>query len=295
MRDKKTKFKSVKEVNAAAGVKIICPLEEQILSGMAFETCSKDSIDEVSKKLQEQVSDIFINTDSEGIIAKADSIGGLEALVKLLKGHDIKIRKASIGNITKKDIIDAESSSNKFLQVILGFNVSLDGNPDKAKIITSDIIYRIIENYEDWIKDVKKEIEEKEVNKLIRPSKIEILQNCIFRQSNPCIFGVEVLSGEIKTGTHLMNKNGDRLSSIKSINIQKESVSSAEKGKQVAISCQGITAGRQINENDILYSSIPESDFRELKRLKKYLSNDEISTLKEIVEIKRRKNPVWGI
>jgi len=85
MRDKKTKFKSVKEVHAAAGVKIVCPLQEQVLSGMAFETCNKESINEVSNKLQEQVSDIFINTDSDGIIAKADSIGGLEALFKLLK------------------------------------------------------------------------------------------------------------------------------------------------------------------------------------------------------------------
>ena len=295
MRDKKTKFKSVKEVHAAAGVKIVCPLQEQVLSGMAFETCNKESINEVSNKLQEQVSDIFINTDSDGIIAKADSIGGLEALVKLLKEHNIKIRKASIRNITKKDIIDAESSKNSFLRVVLGFNVSLDGTPEKAKIITSDIIYRLIEDYEAWIKDVKKELEEKEVDKLVRPAKLEILQNCIFRQSNPCIFGVEVLSGKIKSGIPVMNKNGDRLSVIKSINIENKAVSYAEKGKQVAISCPGITAGRQINEQDILYSSISESDFRELKRLKEYLSNDEISILKEIVEIKRRKNPVWGI
>jgi hypothetical protein len=46
---------------------------------------------------------------------------------------------------------------------------------------------------------------------------------------------------------------------------------------------------------DILYSNIPEEDFRKFKQFKEYLSPDQKMVLKEIAEIKREKNPVWGI
>jgi len=53
--------------------------------------------------------------------------------------------------------------------------------------------------------------------------------------------------------------------------------------------------GRQINEGDILYSDVPESDFKDLKKLKKYLNSEEIETLKEIAKLKRKENLTWGI
>ena len=56
-----------------------------------------------------------------------------------------------------------------------------------------------------------------------------------------------------------------------------------------------ITIGRQAAEGTILFSSIPEDDFRKLKDLKQYLSKAEIELLREIAEIKRKENPVWGI
>ena len=56
-----------------------------------------------------------------------------------------------------------------------------------------------------------------------------------------------------------------------------------------------VTVGRQINEGDTLYSAVPEEDFRKLKELKKYLSQEEKEILKEIASIMREKNPVWGI
>ena len=69
----------------------------------------------------------------------------------------------------------------------------------------------------------------------------------------------------------------------------------AEQGKQLAMALDKITVGRQINEGDFLYTDIPEDDFKKLKELKKYLSKMEVDVLKEIVEIKRRENPIWGV
>jgi translation initiation factor 5B len=56
-----------------------------------------------------------------------------------------------------------------------------------------------------------------------------------------------------------------------------------------------VTVGRQINEGDILYSYIPEEDFKKLKELKKYLSDDEKEVLRHIAKVMRKDNPVWGV
>ena len=208
------------------------------------------------------------------------------------------IRKASIGNITKKDYTEAESNYEKdpLISVILGFNVAdesgvSDGN---VKILTNDIIYRLVLDFEEWQEGAKKSEEEKKLDKLVRPAKLEILHNCIFRQSNPCIAGVEVMVGTIKIGTPVM-KDGRYLADVKSMQADKESVQKLEKGKQAAVSLPHVTAGRQINEGDIIYSDIPEDDFRQMKKLTQFLSKDEVSVLKEIAEIHRKENPVWGV
>ena len=57
----------------------------------------------------------------------------------------------------------------------------------------------------------------------------------------------------------------------------------------------GVTIGRQVKEGDFLYTDIPEEHFKKLKELKKHLSKRELEVLKEIAEIKRNDNPVWGV
>ncbi len=49
------------------------------------------------------------------------------------------------------------------------------------------------------------------------------------------------------------------------------------------------------DEETILYSSIHEEHFRKFKEMKKLLSQEEIAVLKEVAEIMRRKNPMWGV
>ncbi len=300
MRDQKTKFQSMKQVVAAAGVRIAAPNIEEVVAGMPFMSVTEQKqADEAAVELQKEVSEIMIHTDKEGIVVKADTIGSLEALVKLLKDKGIRIRKATVGNITKKDITDAESNYEKdpLESAILGFNVELDKDVknERVKIITSNIIYKIIDEYEKWSVDESRRIEEKELEGLVRPCKIEYLHNYTFRQNNPAVIGAEVLVGEMKSGMNIMKEDGEVLTNIKEIQKNKESVKTASKKDQVAISLPGLTVGRQINEGDIFYSAIPENDFRQLKKLIKYMQKDEINLLKEIAEIMRKKNPVWGV
>ncbi|MGV8171256.1 MAG: translation initiation factor IF-2 [Candidatus Woesearchaeota archaeon] len=303
MRDRKTKFQSIKEVNAATGVRLSAPEIEDVIAGMPLISCPQNTsikdLEEYKSKIQKEVEEVLIETDKEGIVVKADTIGSLEALIKLLKDKGIQIRKANVGSITKKDIADAESNYEKepTESVILGFNINDDSGikNDKVKILTSNIIYKLIDDYDSWKGQEKKRLEQKELEGLTKPCKIEYLANYTFRASNPAIIGIEVLSGQLKVGINIMKDDGMVLASIKEIQKNKESVNILEKKEQAAASLPGVTVGRQITEGEIYYSAMPEADFRKLKTLTKYLSKEELTLMKEIAEIMRRNNPVWGV
>ncbi|MBW2982091.1 translation initiation factor IF-2 [Candidatus Woesearchaeota archaeon] len=304
MREKKTKFKPVQTATAATGVKISAPGLENTTAGMPLLSAKPETIEQAKQEVQKEVEEVLIETDKNGIIVKADTLGSLEAVDKLLKEKNITIRKAIIGNITKKDISEAESvyEEDPFKAVILGFNIDISPDAEdiakttKAKIITNAVIYKLIEDFEKWQDQERKKQEAKKLDILTRPCRLKMLgKGYIFRQSNPAVFGVEVLQGELKAGTSLMKPDGTMLKSVKSIQLEQETIEKAEKGKQVAVSVPGITIGRQIGEEEILLSDIPEEDFRKLKELKQYLSKEEIELLKEIAEIKRKHNPVWGV
>lgn len=296
MRDKKSCFTPVKKVVAATGVKISCPDIDTVLSGMPLISCSPDKIEEAKIQVQKEIETVKVKTEEKGLLIKADNIGGLEAIAHILKEKNIPIRKAKVGPISKKDFIDAEASfeSDPLHSVILGFNIPLEKSTEKVKVITSPIIYHIIEAYEEWVEKEKKRIEEESMKELFKPCKIQVLQNCIFRQSNPCIVGVEVKEGTLKQNMSMIKKDGSNCSHIKSIGSGKDNLSSAEKGKQVAIGLPGVTAGRQINEEDILYSDLNETQYRALKENRKLLKEDEVELLREIADIKRKQNPLWG-
>ena len=288
------KLKKVKKVSAAIGVKINAPDIEEVVSGMPLQVANKN-LEKIKKEIQKEVKEVLIETEKEGLVIKADSLGSLEALTDLLKKEKLKIKRASIGDITKRDIMEASSAKENLNKAVLGFNVSIAEKDKRVKIIVHDIIYRIIDEYKAWIEKEKKRLESKELENLIMPCKLRILPGCVFRQSNPAVVGVAVLDGKLKNKTPLMKEDGSKVSEIDSVQLEGENIPEAERGKEVAIALKGITVGRQIDENDILLSDVPEEDFVKLKGLKKCLNKSEIEVLKEIAAIKRKQNPVWGI
>jgi translation initiation factor 5B len=299
MRDKKTKFTSVKSVTAAMGIKVSAQNLDNVIAGMPVRVSPPNMLEQVKREIMEEVEEVFIGIDEEGLVIKADSLGSLEALTTLLKEKEIPIKRARIGNISKKDILEAEANIEKepYLAAILGFNIEdrSEIKQDHVKIITSDVIYHILDSYESWKEEKRKEEEEKELKGMQKPFKIKILEGYIFRQSNPAVVGVEVLEGEMHSNSSVMNKDGTELTRVKGLQENKKNVDKAERGKQVATSMDHVTIGRQIHENDILYSVITEDEFRRYKELKRLLTPEQKELLKEIGEIKRRDNPVWGV
>ncbi|HLC56118.1 MAG TPA: translation initiation factor IF-2 [Candidatus Nanoarchaeia archaeon] len=288
-----SKTMKVERTQAVDLVNISCPDLKEVYAGMPLRVAN-NNIEKISKEVREEVSAVLIETTKDGIIVKADSLGSLEALISLLKENEIKIKHASIGNINKKDIQEALSSNDESDRIILAFNVKqIDKNKD-VKVINHDVIYKIIEEYDKYIYQKRKDIAKKELEKAKMPAKIYLMPGYIFRQNNPAVVGVEVLAGKIKVDMSLM-KDGKQITQVQSIQENGKAINEAERGKEVAVAFKNVTVGRQINSGDILYSYITENDFRRLKKLKQFLKDDESQALKEIAEIYRKQNPVWGV
>lgn len=293
------RYKNVSKATAATGLKLHLTEKEGIVPGMLFERVD-DNLDEIKESFKKQISDVM-KLDKQGIIVKADSLGSLEALITLLRQSGIKILKAGVGNIGKVDLISAKANLelNALNAVILGFNVDVEPEikPEvgNVKVLTDPVVYKLIEDLQDWRKEKQAEIERERLLGLATICKVEILSQYVFRNSNPAIFGVKVLGGKLKTNINLIDDNGEDVSKVKSLQLDKESVSEANPGDELALSLPGINFERRLSEVKYLYSNISSKQFKQFKENKDLLSAEELKILQEIADIKRRANEEWGL
>jgi len=89
-------------------------------------------------------------------------------------------------------------------------------------------------------------------------------------------------------------KNEKEVGEIKQIQNQGKNVDEAKIGDKVAISITGPTVGRQIDESDVLYTDVPSGDYKKMMQLAKFLPEHEKSIMEEILEAKRKKQPMYG-
>jgi len=291
-------FKSVQKVTAAAGVRMQFTDSSSVLAGMPFVVAKSSEIKKLEGELQKEVERSII-TDDEGIVAKADSLGSLEALIILLKKSNIKVSKVGIGSISKIDAVMASSNleQNPLDAVVVGFNVEMNEevkNEEKVKLIVNDVIYRLIEDIEKWRIEREAELKREKATALAMPSKLIVLRY-MFRQSKPAIFGVEVEGGKLRENVKLINSEGKSIDRLKGMQVKGKGVQEAKKGEEVAISLPSITYGRQVKEGDVLYTDLSEYDFKNLKGSKELLTYDEIKVLQELAEIKRKTKSTWGL
>ncbi|MFX0123022.1 MAG: translation initiation factor IF-2 [Candidatus Hodarchaeota archaeon] len=302
IRDPRKRFDSVEEAIAAVGVKLAAPNIDEAIAGSSIYVVDENDVEEAITKIKEELASILIETDEAGVIVKADTLGSLEALVNFLKDSNIQIRFAAVGNVTKKDVYQASLSKEKnaFYGIILGFRVKIlsdaqdEANKSQIPIIQDDIIYRLAEEYETYQYEVQQRLEEEALKDLVRPSKIKVLPY-VFRQSKPCIIGVEVLAGILTPQLNLIDRENKKIGFLLQIQESGKNISQAKVADQVAVAIRGPTAGRQIKEGDELWVDVPESDARKIIE-EKILSGTEMDALTELVEIKRRTvNKYWAL
>ncbi|HEY9205274.1 MAG TPA: translation initiation factor IF-2 [Candidatus Methanoperedens sp.] len=294
------KFKQVKKVVAASGVKIAAPALEKALAGSQIRV-APDNIDEVSAQIKSEIDAVRIETESNGIFIKADTIGSLEALVNELKKENIPIRRADIGGISKRDVAEVKTVKDPLFSVIVGFDVDVlpDAKEELAgsdiKLFMNDVIYKLIEDYKKWVTEQKQLIQKKRYETIIKPGRFMILPDCTFRQSKPAVVGVRVMGGVIKTNLEVLKEDGSPVGIIKGIQEHSENLSEAVTGKEVAVAIDGPTVGRQIKEGEILYIDVPEKHAKIVEQeLFDAMKIEDKEALMAFMDIKRRGNPFWG-
>ena len=286
--------RTAKAIAAQAGI-------ENVIAGVPLRMVHNEkNVEEAKKQVQEEIEEVQIQTDEIGVIVKADALGSLEAIVKMLKEKGIAIKVANIGNITKKDILTLEGTDSKHT-VIFGFNTKILPEAEDAaktrniKIFSSDVVYRLLENYDAYLIDLENQKKREFLAKITKPCKLQFLPEFVFRQSNPAVIGMKVLGGTAVPEIKVMNSEGKEIGTVKQIQDKGQNVSQATIDMNVAISIESGVVGRNIKEGDVLYSIISKEDYKTLMENQKELAGNEIIIIEEILKIMKRKDKRWDV
>ena len=283
------RFESIEQVSAAAGIKIVAPnLDKAIPGSPIVFTSDEKKVEKIKEDLKKEIEKIEFERAYDGVIVKADTLGSLEAMVKILTEEGIPIRKAEVGNVLREDLVEAQTVKDKYKRVILVFNLNVKDETVKeaedlgVKIFSHGIIYRLIEEYKKWIETEKRKEAEQILKTLPRPVELKVIPGAVFRQSKPAVFGVDVLRGVLKPGTLLKRKNGKTIGKVKEIQSEGRTIAKAEKGQRVAISIEEGVIGRNLFEGDTLVAYLGKETLEKLKKVLNYLSEEEKELLQQM-------------
>ena len=305
IRDPKKRFNAITVVPAAAGIKIAAPeIEDAIPGAPLIAVGGEMTLERAMAEVGAEMERVKVQTDKTGIIVKTDTLGSLEALVESLRVRDIPIRLADIGDVSHRDVMEAVSVKYEepLYGAILAFNVKIlpdaeaEAQSQRVKIFWNDIIYNLMDEYVKWMEGEREAKARKEFETLTQPGKIQILDGFIFRRAKPAIFGVRVEAGMITPNVSMIGRAGENLGRIVQIQDSGAAVGKADEGKEVAVSMPQPIVGRHIKEKDVLYVDVPEKNVRTLRqKFQGRLTENALKALEELVEIKRKKDPLWAI
>ena len=304
MRDPRDKFRHVDTVIAAAGLKITSPDLDGVLAGSPLYVVNNPEDEErLKSNIETEIKSAIIQTESNGIILRCDTIGSIEAITELLKKENIPVRSADLGNITRRDILSASAvrEKDRYLGVVLGFNVKVLEEAEKEayerriKIFNEKIIYNLVRSYSEWVTYERVHEDSIIFNEIPPICKFQFLKGYVFRRNNPAVFGAEILIGKLRQKISVMNKKGKKIGVIHQIQNEGKNLEVADKGTQVALSIKGPTVGRQINEGDIFYTDLNSKQTKFLlERFSNRLNEEEKEVFNFILSKKREIDPAFG-
>ena len=298
------RFERVESVAAAAGVKIAAPDLDEAMAGAPVRVVRDRAVDDVIEEVKAELAEIEVDTEEEGVVVKADTLGSLEAMANALREAEVPILRAEVGDVAPRDIAVAGTAREPEHTVILGFNV--DVLPDAEReleqsevtLFNDDVIYQLVEDYEEHVAEMQRAQQETILDKIVRPARFQILDDHTFRQSDPAVVGVEIMSGTIKNNTNVAkfeNNEPDRVGELSGIQAQGDDVEEARAGERVSVAIDGPTVGRQIEEGDELWIELPEKHAKILEQeLNEEIPADELEALSGYLNKRRKRDPFWG-
>jgi translation initiation factor 5B len=298
------RFENVPEIAAAAGAKIAAPDLDDAMAGAPVRVVRNRNIDEVVAEVQAELSEIEVTEQEQGIVVKADTLGSLEAIANALDEAEIPVMRAEVGDVAPRDVSVASTANEGKHQTILAFNVDVLSDAreqtenDDVKLFESDVIYRLIEEYDEYVEELERAQQETVLENITRPGRFQILPDHTFRQNDPAVVGVEVVAGTIKKNSYVATFEGNepkRLGELKGIQEQGEDVDEARRSDRVSVAIDGPTVGRQIEEGDELWIELPEKHAKILEQeLSDDIPADELEALNMYLDKQRKRDPFWG-
>ncbi len=299
-----SRFEKVDAVSAAAGIKVAAPELGEAMAGAPVRVVRDRNPDDVIHEVRAELADIAVDTEEQGVVVKADTLGSLEAMADALDEAEVPIVSAEVGDIAPRDVSVASTAEDPKQQMILGFNVDvLSDASDRAEIddvgiFTDEVIYQLVEEYEEYVESIEREQQDAILDNIVRPARFRILPDHTFRQNDPAVVGVEVNAGTVKNNANVVKFEGndpDRVGQVKGIQEQGEDVDEARAGNRVSVAIDGPTVGRQIEEDDELWIEIPEKHAKILEQeLASEIPGDELEALNMYLDKQRKRDPFWG-
>jgi len=295
---KQVRLASLSDVQAAAGVYLAATgIEEAMPGGLLKVVRSEEEkarvIEELARESQ-PVADVALS----GVAIYADTLGGLEALAFECRERSIPIHEAGVGPVGRPTIMRMAIVKDPTHRAVLAFAVPIlpdaipEGEAASVRVFRADVMYRLIEEYDAWRTERKRELEVQRRLEHVHPAKVEVLPGFVFRASKPAIVGIKVLGGTLRPGVRLMHPDGTEVGVLKSLQKEGESVAEAEEDAELAASIDGAVIGRNLKEGDVLVVSLSEGAARALRG--QPLSPSEQAILDEVVRLHRATHPFWG-
>ncbi|ELY47893.1 translation initiation factor IF-2 [Natronorubrum bangense] len=299
-----SRFEKVDEVSAASGIKVAAPDLADAMAGAPVRVVRDRPLEDVVAEVEAELADIAVDTEEQGVVVKADTLGSLEAMADALDEAEVPIVRAEVGDIAPRDISVASTAEDSKQQAILGFNVDVLSDAeqraeiDDVKLFTDEVIYQLIEEYEQHIEELERAQQDTILDNIVRPARFRILPDHTFRQNDPAVVGVEVNSGTIQNNANVVkfeNNEPERVGQVKGIQEQGEDVDEARAGNRVSVAIDGPTVGRQIEEDDELWTAVPEKHAKILEQeLASEIPGDELEALNMYLDKQRSRDPFWG-
>ena len=299
-----SRFEQVDEVLAAAGIKVAAPDLDAAMSGAPIRVVRDRPVEAVEREVRSELAEIAVETAEEGVVVKADTLGSLEAMANALDEEGIPIVRAEVGAVAPRDVSVASTADEDTNETILAFNVDVLDDAERrveesdVRIFESDVIYQLVEEYDEYVAAIEREQQETVLDNITRPARFQLLMDHTFRQNDPAVVGVEILAGTVQNNMNVVKFEGnepERVGQLKGIQENGEDVDEARSGSRVSLAIDGPTVGRQIEEGDELWIEIPEKHAKILEQeLKEEIPMDEREALNQYLEKQRKRDPFWG-
>ena len=300
-----SRFERVDEVRAATGIKIAASDIDAAMAGTPLRVIRDREEAAVVADVEAELQELAVETEEDGIVVKADTLGSLEAVADALRDAEIPILRAEVGDVASRDVSVASTADDPLYRVVLGFNVDVLPDAerrleesDEVRLFADDVIYQLVEDYEDHVEAEKRSQQEAVLENVVRPARFRVLDDHVFRQDDPAVVGVEIGAGTLRRNVPVaIHADGDftRLGTVNGLQEQGEDVDEGRSGDRLSVAIDGPTVGRDFDEGDTLYADLPEKHARVLEQeLTDEIPADELEALSDYLEKRRNRDPFWG-